>query len=99
MEDPNRAGQIGRKRKTPEELAAEARGETTEEEGERTPAIKHYKALHNCSWCISYIHLSQKTMVQLQVNLQHTEWKLTMPTSRLHSTRVLTDSMSSFLPD
>lgn len=35
MEDPNRAGQIGRKRKTAEELAAEARGETSEEEGEQ----------------------------------------------------------------
>ncbi|KAF6032355.1 hypothetical protein EB796_009376 [Bugula neritina] len=33
MEDPNRAGQIGRKRKTPEELAAEARGESTEDDG------------------------------------------------------------------
>lgn len=31
MEDPNRAGQIGRKRKTPEELAAEANGDGEDE--------------------------------------------------------------------
>ncbi|XP_067937691.1 complexin-like isoform X1 [Watersipora subatra] len=38
MEDPNRQGQIGRKRKTPEELAAEARGESIEEDSGFLPA-------------------------------------------------------------
>jgi len=31
--DQHVTGQIGRKRKTPEELAAEARGESTEDDG------------------------------------------------------------------